>query len=67
MVLIKYSPVAVKHEANGNFQLQAQGSASEPFDIQATTNLSSWQDLGDFDADTNASQHDSRFYLAIPQ
>jgi hypothetical protein len=76
MVLIKYSPVTVKHEANGNFQLQAQGAASEPFDIQASTNLSSWQDLGDFDADTNgllqftdtnANQYDSRFYLAIPQ
>jgi hypothetical protein len=44
-----------------------QTAASEPFDIQASTNLSSWQDLGDFDADTNASQYDSRFYLAIPQ
>jgi hypothetical protein len=75
MVLIKYSSVTVQHEANGNFQLQAQGAASEPFDIQASTNLSSWQDLGDFDADTNgllqftatnASQYAARFFLAIP-
>jgi len=76
MVLIKYSPVTAKHEANGNFQLEAQGAANEPFDIRATTNLSTWQDLGLFDADTNgllqftdtnASQYNSRFYLAIPQ
>jgi len=76
MVLIKYSPVTARHEANGNFQLEAQGAANEPFDIRATTNLSTWQDLGLFDADTNgllqftdtnASQYNSRFYLAIPK
>src|SRR5581483_3040292 len=76
MVLIKYSPVIAQHEANGNFQLEAQGAANEPFDIRATTNLSTWQDLGLFDAatngllqftDTNASPYNSRFYLAIPQ
>jgi len=76
MVLIKYSLVTARHEANGNFQLEAQGAANEPFDIRATTNLSTWQDLGLFDADTNgllqfldtnASQYNSRFYLAIPQ
>ncbi len=76
MVLIKYSPVTVKHEANGDFQLEAQGSPSEPFDIQASTNLDTWLDLGDFAADTNgvlqftdtnAGQFPTRFYLALPQ
>ncbi len=76
MVLIKYSPITVHHEANGDFQLEAQGAPSEPFDIQASTNLDTWLDLGDFDADTNgllqftdtnASQYNSRFYQAIPQ
>ncbi len=76
MVLIKYSRVTGQHEANGDFQLEAQGSPSEPFDIQASTNLDTWLDLGDFAADTNgllqftdtnAGLYPSRFYQAIPQ
>ncbi len=76
MVLIKYSPVTVQHEANGDFQLEAQGAPSEPFDIQASTNLATWLDLGDFAADTNgllqftdtnAGLYPSRFYQAIPR
>jgi hypothetical protein len=53
MVLIKYSPVTLQHQSNGNFLLQAQGTPNEPFDIQATTNLQSWLDLGPHDANTN--------------
>jgi len=76
MVLIKYSPVTLQHQSNGNFLLQAQGTPGEPFDIQATTNLQSWLDLGAHDAntngllqylDTNAALYPWRFYLAIPR
>ena len=76
MVLIKYSPVTLHRQSNGNFLLQAQGSPGQPFDIQASTNLQSWLDLGSQSADTNgllqfldtnASMHPWRFYLAIPK
>jgi hypothetical protein len=76
MVLIKYSPVTVKPQANGNILLQAQGAANEPFDIQASANFASWTDLGTNDADTNgllqfldtnAPMFPWRFYLALPQ
>jgi hypothetical protein len=76
MVLIKYSPVTLQHQTNGNFLLQAQGAAGEPFDIQASTNLQSWLDLGTNNADTNgllqyldtnAPLYPWRFYIAIPQ
>ena len=76
MVLIKYAPVTIQHQSNGNFLLQAQGSPGEPFDIQASTNLASWSDLGVQDADTNgllqyldtnASLFPWRFYLAVPE
>jgi hypothetical protein len=77
MVLIKYSPaVTLQHQSNGNFLLQAQGTPNEPFDIQATTNLQRWLDLGTQEAntngllqylDTNAAWFPWRFYLAIPQ
>jgi hypothetical protein len=76
MVLIKYSPVAIQRQSNGNFILQAYGSPGENFDIQASTNLQSWQDLGHVIADTNgfaqfadtnASNFPSRFYFTSPQ
>jgi hypothetical protein len=76
MVLIKYSPVTVQKQSNGNFILQAYGSPGENFDIQASTNLQSWQDLGHVIADTNgfaqfadtnASNFPSRFYFTSPQ
>ena len=75
-VLIKYSPVTLQHQSNGSFLLKAQGAPNEPFDIQATTNLQTWLDLGTQDAntngllqylDTNAALFPWRFYLAIPQ
>jgi hypothetical protein len=56
--------------------LQAQGSPGESFDVQASTDLQIWQDLGQsladtngffqFD-DTNAPQYNARFYLTLPQ
>jgi hypothetical protein len=76
MILIKYSPVSVKRQANGDFILQASGSPGESFDVQASTNLQTWEDLGDIVADTNGLvQFDDtnaplfpyRFYYTIPQ
>jgi len=76
MVLIKYSPVTVQRQSNGNFILQAYGSPGENFDIQASTNLQTWQDLGHVIADTNgfaqfadtnASNFNARFYYTVPQ
>jgi hypothetical protein len=76
MILIKYSPVSLKRQANGDFILQASGSPGESFDVQASTNLETWEDLGDivvdtnglaeFD-DTNAPLFPYRFYYTIPQ
>ncbi len=75
MVLIKYAPVTIQKQG-ANMLLQAQGGSGEPFDIQASTNLQTWLDLGTNHADTNgllqyldtnASLFPWRFYLAIPQ
>jgi hypothetical protein len=76
MILIKYSPVTIQKQSNGNVILHAYGSPGETFDIQASTNLQTWQDLGDVTADTNglaqfddtnAAEFTSRFYYTIPQ
>ncbi|HEX3717990.1 MAG TPA: SBBP repeat-containing protein [Verrucomicrobiae bacterium] len=76
MVLIKYSPVGVQGQSNGNFILEAYGSPGENFDIQASANLQTWQDLGRVIADTNgfaqfadtnASNFNARFYFTSPQ
>jgi hypothetical protein len=53
MILIKYSSVTGQKQSNGNFILQAYGSPGETFDLQASTNLQTWQDLGSVIADTN--------------
>jgi hypothetical protein len=56
--------------------LQAQGSPGESFEVQASTNLQTWLDLGSITADTNglaqfgetnAPAFNSRFYLTVPQ
>jgi hypothetical protein len=76
MILIKYSPVTIQKQSNGSVILHAYGSPGETFDIQASTNLQTWQDLGDVTADTNglaqfddtnAAEFASRFYYTIPQ
>ena len=76
MILIKYSPVTVQKQSNGSFLLQMSGSPGESFDIQASTNLQTWVDLGDVIADTNglvqfddtnAAFFPARFYYTIPQ
>jgi streptogramin lyase len=76
MVTIKYSPITVQKRSDGSFLLQAQGSPGESFDIQASTNLLNWLDLGSVFADTNglmqyadtnASNFTSRYYITSPQ
>ncbi|HEY3857086.1 MAG TPA: SBBP repeat-containing protein [Verrucomicrobiae bacterium] len=76
MILIKYSSVSGQKQSNGNFILHASGSPGESFDIQASTNLQSWQDLGSVIADTNgialfedtnAPLFPVRFYYTIPK
>ncbi len=76
MILIKYAPVAAQKQSNGDFILHAYGSPGETFDIQASTNLQTWQDLGPIIADTNgvvlfddtnAPLFPNRFYFTIPK
>ncbi len=76
IVTIKYPPFAFQRLGNGNFLLQAQGSPNENFDVQASSNMQTWQDLGISPADsnglfqyldTNAPQHPARFYVPLPQ
>jgi hypothetical protein len=75
-VTIKYSPVTLQRRADGTVLLQAQGAPGESFDVQASSNLQSWQDLGQWAADsnglfqfddTNAPQYNARFYVTKPQ
>jgi len=76
MVLIKYSSVTLQKQPNGSVILQAYGAPGESFDLQASTNLHTWQDLGDVIADTNglvqfddtnAPSFPFRFYYAVPK
>jgi hypothetical protein len=76
MILIKYSPVAGQKQSNGDFILHAYGSPGESFDLHASTNLQTWQDLGSVIADTNgvalftdtnAPLFPNRFYYTVPQ
>jgi hypothetical protein len=76
MVLIKYSAVALQRQSNGNVILQAHGSPGEIFDLQASTDLQTWVNLGTNSADTNgfvqfddtnAPSFNCRFYYTIPQ
>src|SRR5208283_3725772 len=76
MVLIKYSPLTLQRRSDGTVLLQAQGAPGESFDVQASSNLQSWLDLGSVIADTNglmqfddtnAPQYNWRFYTTSPQ
>jgi hypothetical protein len=53
MVLIKYSSVTIQRHADGTVLLEAEGSPGESFDIQASSDLLNWLDLGSVLADTN--------------
>ncbi len=76
IVTIKYSPVTLQRRSDGTVILQAQGSPGEAFDIEASTNLLDWLDLGTIQADTNgllqfddtnAPAFPARFYHTTPQ
>jgi hypothetical protein len=76
MVTIKYSPVTLQRRSDGTVLLQAQGSPGESFDIQASSNLENWLDLGSVTAnsnglmqftDSNAPNFNARFYVTSPQ
>ncbi len=76
IVTIKYSPVTVQKRSDGTVILQAQGSPGESFDIEASTDLLNWLDLGSVLADTNglmqfddtnAPAYPARFYYTTPQ
>jgi hypothetical protein len=76
IVTIKYSPVTVQRRSDGTVILQAQGSPGESFDIEASTDLLNWLDLGSVQADTNglmqfddtnAPAYPARFYYTTPQ
>jgi hypothetical protein len=76
IVTIKYSAVTIQHQSNGTILLQAQGSPGESFDVQASTDLQTWLDIGSAIADTkglaqfddtNAPNFDCRFYTTQPQ
>jgi hypothetical protein len=76
MILIKYSPVTLQQQSSGNVVLQTYGSPGENFDVQMSTNLQTWQDLGPITADTNgllqfidtnAPLFPARFYYTIPK
>jgi streptogramin lyase len=76
IVTIKYSPVTLQRQPNGTVLLQAQGSPGEAFEIEASTNLLDWLDLGTVQADTNgrvqfddtnAPAFPARFYYTTPQ
>jgi hypothetical protein len=76
IVTIKYSLLTLQRRSDGTVILQAQGSPGESFDIQASTNLLNWLDLGSVLADTNglmqfddtnAPAYPSRFYYTAPQ
>jgi hypothetical protein len=45
----------IKLMGNGNILLQSQGLSGENFDLQASTNLQTWLDLGLNPADTNGA------------
>jgi hypothetical protein len=75
-VTIKYIPISIKPQGNGTVMIQASGSPGEMFDIEASTNLQNWLDLGTVLADTNglmqfndtnATQYNARFYYTKPQ
>jgi hypothetical protein len=75
IVTIKYAQGSgVKLKANGNAFIQFQGNAGLTYEIQATSNFSSWLGLGTVVADalgiyqfedTNAPQAPFRFYRSV--
>ena len=76
IVTIKYAPITIQRQTNGTVLIETQGSPGESFDIQASSDLLNWLDLGTFLADTNgllqfddtnAPNFPARFYYTNPQ
>jgi hypothetical protein len=76
IVTIKYAPITIQRQTNGTVLIETQGSPGESFDIQASSDLLNWLDLGSFLADTNglmqfddtnAPNFPARFYYTNPQ
>jgi len=76
IVTIKYIPISIQHQTNGTVLIETQGTPGEMFDIEASTNLQTWLDLGTVTADTNglmqfddtnAAHLSARFYVPKPQ
>jgi len=76
IVTIKYSPISIQRQTNGTVLIEAQGSPGESFDIQASSDLLNWLDLGTILADTNglmqfddtnAPNFPARFYYTNPR
>jgi hypothetical protein len=76
IVTIKYSPITIQRQTNGTVLIETQGSPGESFDIQASSDLLNWLDLGSFLADTNglmqfddtnAPNFPARFYYTNPR
>jgi hypothetical protein len=76
IVTIKYSPISIQRQTNGTVLIETQGSPGESFDIQASSDLLNWLDLGTILADTNglmqfddtnAPNFPARFYYTNPE
>jgi hypothetical protein len=76
IVTIKYIPISIQRQTNGTVSIETQGSPGESFDIQASSDLLNWLDLGSVLADTNglmqfddtnAPNFPARFYYTNPQ
>jgi hypothetical protein len=76
IVTIKYAPISIQRQTNGTVLIETQGSPGESFDIQASSDLLNWLDLGSVLADTNgllqfddtnAPNFPARFYYTNPQ
>ncbi len=76
IVTIKYIPISIQRQTNGTVLIETQGTPGESFDIQASSDLLNWLDLGTILADTNglmqfddtnAPTYPARFYYTNPK
>jgi hypothetical protein len=76
IVTIKYAPISIQRQTNGTVLIETQGFPGESFDIQASSDLLNWLDLGSVLADTNglmqfddtnAPKFPARFYYTNPE
>jgi hypothetical protein len=76
IVTIKYIPISIQRQTSGTVLIETQGTPGESFDIQASSDLLNWFDLGTILADTNglmqfddtnAPNYPARFYYTNPK